>query len=160
MTSEIQSQLDVAQLVHDAHERCRDYLWPTPLEYSRYLSEQIDGEVWLKLDSMQRTSSFKFRGAINKILSLTEKELDKGVVTASTGNYALAVAEAMSIRNRRAKIYVANDIEPARLELLRANGLDLVVFGDLAWDAEKEARRVAAEEDKIYVSPYNDPVVV
>jgi threonine dehydratase len=125
-----------------------------------YLSEKIEGEVWLKLDSMQRTSSFKFRGAINKILTLTEEELDKGIVSASTGNFALAVAEAMRIRKRRATIYVAKDLEPSRLELLRAHGLDLVIFGDLAWDAEKEARRVAEEEDKLYVSPYNDPIVV
>ena len=156
----MQSLLDVPQLVLEANERCRDHLLPTPLEYSLYLSDLIEGDVWLKLDSMQKTSSFKFRGAINKILTLTEEELDKGVVSASTGNYALAVAEAMRIRKCRATIYVANDIEPARLELLRAHGLDLVVFGELAWDAEKEARRVAEEEDKIYVSPYNDPIVV
>jgi threonine dehydratase len=125
-----------------------------------HLSERIGGDVWLKLDSMQRTSSFKFRGAINKVLTLTDEELDKGVVSASTGNYALAVAEAMRIRNRRATIYVAKDLEPARLQLLRAHGLDLVIFGEGAWDAEKEARRVAEDEDKIYVSPYNDPIVV
>ncbi|MDP6712599.1 MAG: pyridoxal-phosphate dependent enzyme [Nitrospinaceae bacterium] len=133
---------------------------PTPLEHSMYLSDIIEGEVWLKLDSMQRTSSFKFRGAINKILSLTEAELDRGIVSASTGNYALAVAEAMRIRNRRATIYVAKDIEPSRLELLRSHGLDLVIHGEVAWDAEKEARRAGDEEGKIYVSPYNDPIVV
>ena len=66
----------------------------------------------------------------------------------------------MRIRNRRATIYVANDIEPSRLDLLRAHGLDLIVFGDAAWDAEKEARRAAEDENKIYVSPYNDPIVV
>jgi len=152
--------LDVAQLVRDAYERCKDYLSPTPLEYSMFLSGQIDGEVWLKLDLMQRTSSFKFRGALNKILSLTEAELDRGIVSASTGNYALAVAEAAKIRGHRATIYVAGDIEPSRLELLRAHGLDLVVFGDVPWDAEEEARRVATVEGKIYVSPYNDPIVV
>jgi len=160
MTARNNLQLDVPQLVREAHERCKEYLLPTPLEYSRYLSEEIEGEVWLKLDSMQRTGSFKFRGALNKILSLSEEELDKGVVTASTGNYALAVAEAMRIRNRRATIYVAKDIDPARLELLKAHGLDLVIHGELAWDAEKEARRVAEEKGMIYVSPYNDPVVV
>ena len=160
MTTTNQQQLDVPQLVLEAIERCQDYLSPTPLEYSRYLSEKIEGKVWLKLDSMQRTASFKFRGALNKILSLTEAELDKGVVSASTGNYALAVAEAMGIRNRRATIYVAEDLGPARLELLRDHGLDLVIHGEGAWDAEKEARRVAEEEDKIYVSPYNDPIVV
>jgi len=160
LTSKNQSQLDVPKLVLEANERCQDYLLPTPLEYSMYLSKKIEGEVWLKLDSMQRTSSFKFRGALNKILSLTEAELDKGVVSASTGNYALAVAEAVKIRKRRATIYIAEDIEPSRLELLRSHGLDLVIHGKLAWDAEKEARRVAEEEDKIYVSPYNDPIVV
>jgi threonine dehydratase len=160
MTTASEPQIDVPQLVREAHERCQDYLSPTPLEYSLRLSERIEGDVWLKLDSMQRTSSFKFRGAINKVLTLTEEELDKGVVSASTGNFALAVAEAMRIRNRRATIYVANDIESSRLDLLRAHGLDLVVFGELAWDAEKEARRVAVDEDKIYISPYNDPIVV
>jgi threonine dehydratase len=160
MTTASHQQLDVPQLVLEAHERCQNHLSPTPLEYSLYLSEKIEGEVWLKLDSMQRTASFKFRGALNKILSLTEAELDKGVVSASTGNYALAIAEAMAIRKRRATIYVAKDIEPSRLELLRVHGLDLVIHGEGAWDAEKEARRVAEAEDKIYASPYNDPIVV
>jgi threonine dehydratase len=160
MDSEVQQWLDVPQLVLEATERCKEQLSPTPLEYSMYLSEQIEGEVWLKLDSMQRTSSFKFRGAVNKVLSLTEAELDQGVVTASTGNFALAVAEAMRIRGRRATIYVAEDMEASRLELLRSHGLDLVVHGTRAWDAEAEARRVGEDENKIYVSPYNDPLVV
>jgi threonine dehydratase len=160
MTTKNQPQLDVPQLVMEAHKRCQEHLSPTPLEYSRYLSEKIEGEVWLKLDSMQRTGSFKFRGAVNKILSLTDAELDKGIVSVCTGNYALAVAEAMRIRKRRATIYVAEDIDPSRLALLRANGLDLVVYGEVAWDAEKEARRVAEDKDMIYVSPYNDPIVV
>ena len=73
MTNRTQQPLDVPQLVRDAAERCAEHLSPTPLEYSTYLSDKIDGEVWLKLDSMQRTSSFKFRGAINKILTLTEE---------------------------------------------------------------------------------------
>ncbi len=159
MTAENQP-LDLAQLVQEAYERSKDYLTPTPLEFSRYLSDEIDGEVWLKLDLVQRTASFKFRGAINKILSLTEAELDGGVVSASTGNYALAVAEAMRLRNRRATIYVGNDMDESRLEILRAHGLDLVVFDGDAWGAEKEARRVGDEEGKTYVSPYNDPIVV
>ena len=159
MTAENQ-QLDVAALVQDAVERTKDYLTPTPLEFSRYLSDQIEGEVWLKLDLVQKTASFKYRGAINKILSLSEEDLDRGVVSASTGNYALAVAEAMRQRGRRATIYVAKDMEESRLNILRSHGLDLVIHGDLAWDAEAEARRVGDEEGKIYVSPYNDPMVV
>lgn len=160
MNTESQQQHDIPRFVLEAIERCKDYLSPTPLEYSLYLSRQIDGEVWLKLDSMQRTSSFKFRGAINKMLSLTEAELDLGIISTSTGNYALAVHEAAKTRGRRATIYVGEDIDPARLELLRSRDLDLVIQGASAWDAEKEARRVAEEEGKIYLSPYNDPIVV
>jgi threonine dehydratase len=157
---EAQEHLDVPKLVQQAYERTRDYLTPTPLEFSRYLSDRIGGEVWLKLDLVQRTGSFKYRGAINKILSLTDAELDRGVVSASTGNYALAVAEAMRHRGRRATVYVARDMDESRLNILRAAGLDLVICGDLAWDAEEEARRVGTAEGKVYVSPYNDPLVV
>lgn len=160
MSVESREPLDVPTLVQQAYQRTRDYLTPTPLEFSRYLSDRIEGEVWLKLDLVQRTGSFKYRGAINKILSLTEEELDRGVVSASTGNYALAVAEAMRQRGRRATVYVARDMDESRIGILRSAGLDLVVFGDLAWDAEEEARRVADTLGKIYVSPYNDPLVV
>ena len=160
MTSTIQAPLDVASLVREAHARCEGHLPPTPLEHSRYLSDQVGGEVWLKLDSMQRTQSFKFRGALNKVLSLEPSELERGVVSASTGNFALAMAEAMRIIGHRATIYVARDIDPSRLQLLTDHGLDLVVHGAGAWDAEKEARRIAADEGKVYVSPYNDPLVM
>lgn len=160
VTAEQQVGYDVPTLVQEAHERTKDYLIPTPLEYSLHLSELVGGEVWLKLDLMQRTASFKYRGALNKILSLNEEEIDRGVVSASTGNYALAVAEAMRQRGRRATIYVAKDMDDSRLGILRAHGLDVVIHGDEAWDAELEARRVGEEEGKIYVSPYNDPIVV
>jgi threonine dehydratase len=160
VTAETHQSIDVPKLVQEAHERTKDYLIPTPLEFSRHLSDLIEGEVWLKLDLVQRTASFKYRGAINKILSLTEEELDRGIVSASTGNYALAVGEAMRQRGRRATIYVAKDMEESRLNILRSHGLNLVIHGELAWDAEAEARRVGEEEGKVYVSPYNDPNVV
>ncbi len=154
------SALDVRQLVQEAEERCRPYLFETPLEHSRYLSDKVQGEVWLKLDLVQKTTSFKLRGATNKIMALSEEELDRGVVTASTGNYAFAVAEAMGQRGRSAVTYVAEDIDPSRLELMRSHGLQVVIHGAEAGAAEAEARRVAREEGKVYVSPYNDPLVV
>jgi threonine dehydratase len=160
VTDDNRGRLDLAELVQEAHKRTRDHLIPTPLEFSRYLSNEIKGEVWLKLDLVQRTASFKFRGALNKILSLSEAELDRGVVTASTGNYALAVAEAMRVRGRVATVYVARDMDESRLSILRFHGLNIVIFGDRAWDAEKEARRVAVEDGRTYVSPYNDAMVV
>ena len=95
MTTKNQPQLDVPQLVLDAHERCQEHLSPTPLQYSRYLSEKIEGEVWLKLDSMQRTASLAdtcaggvdldsitldlCRRYVDEIMLLTETEIEKSI---------------------------------------------------------------------------------
>jgi threonine dehydratase len=155
-----QQENEVRQWVFAAEERSRKYLWETPLEYSLHLSNLTSAEVYLKLDSMQKTGSFKFRGAVSKIMSLTEEELNKGVVSASTGNFALALGEAAKLRGHKATIYVAENIEASRLELIKSHGIDVEVYGEEAWHAEKRAKEVAEQEGKIYVSPYNDPVVV
>ena len=152
--------INIRQLVLDAEARTRKYLIETPLEYSHSLSALIEGEVYLKLDLLQKTDSFKFRGAVNKVMSLTEDELAQGIISASTGNFALAIAEAMRLRGHRATIYIAKNCDPSRLELLRSRGLNLVIFGNEAGEAEKEADRVAREEGKYYISPYNDEDVI
>ncbi len=160
MASGNTQMIDVPQLVLDALERTRDYLTPTPLEYSRYLSEQIDGEVWLKLDSMQPTSSFKYRGAVNKVMSLTDEELSRGTVAVSSGNFALAITAAMRLRGHSVPIYVSSEMEPTRIKLLRDNGVKLVIHDGDSWATEMEAGRVAKEEGKVHLAPYNDAIVI
>ena len=157
---ETRQEIDVRQEVLDADKRVRPYVLETPVEHSIYLSNLIEGTVYLKLDLQQTTGSFKFRGATSKIMSLSDEELDRGVVSASTGNYALAIGEAMKNRGREATIYLANDVPAARIDLIRAHGLRIVMYGDAAWEAEKKARAVADTEGKVYVSPYNDRFVV
>lgn len=157
--SEEGTAIDVPQLVRDAVKRTKGYLSPSPLEYSPCLSELIEGEVYLKLDIMLKTGSFKYRGAINSVLALTEEQLNRGIIAASTGNFALAFAEAMRLRGHAGTVFVGEDLEPDRLKLLRSRGLDLVIHGDAA-GAETEARRVAGETGKVYISPYNDPIVI
>jgi threonine dehydratase len=160
MTKGKNQQLDVRQWVLDAEERCRQYILETPLEYSLHLSKMTSAEVYLKLDLMQKTGSFKFRGAVSKIMSLTEEELNKGVVAASTGNFALAIGEAAKIRGCELTIYVAENIAASRLQMMKDHGYDVELYGQDGWAPEKRAREVARQEGKIYISPYNDPVVV
>lgn len=152
--------IDVRREVLEADLRIRPHVLETPVEYSICLSRLIGGTVYLKLDLQQTTGSFKFRGASSAITALTEEELDRGVVTASTGNYALAVGAAMANRGRAATIYVGHNTPQARLELMREHGLDIVIHGADGGEAEAKARAVAREEGKVYVSPYNDPRVV
>lgn len=153
-------QIDVREEVLEADRRIRPHVLETPVEYSVYLSKLTGGDVYLKLDSQQTTGSFKFRGASSIVNSLTDEELDRGVVTASTGNYALAVAEAMKNRGRTAAVYLAETIAPARLALIRDHGLEVVMHGRDPWEAEVRARAVAEEEGLTYLSPYNDRRVV
>ena len=160
MTKDEQQQNNVRQWVLDAEERCREYIYETPLEYSLHLSNLASAEVYLKLDLVQKTSSFKFRGAVSKIMSLTEEELGKGVVAASTGNFALAVGEAAKIRGCELTIYVAENIAASRLQIIKDHGYNVKLYGQDGWAPEKRAREVARQEGKIYISPYNDPVVV
>jgi len=157
---EVRQEIDIRQEVLDADERIRPHVLETPIEHSIYLSDLIKGTVYLKLDLQQTTGSFKFRGASSMINAMSDEELDRGVVTASTGNYALAVAEAMKNRGREATIYLASDVPQSRIDLIRSHGLNVVMYSDDSWEAEKKARSVAEEEGKIYVSPYNDRRVV
>ncbi len=152
--------VDVRKEVLAADKRIRPYVIETPVDHSIYFSELISGTVHLKLDLYQTTGSFKFRGATSKIMSLSEEELDRGIVSASTGNYALAIGQAMKNIGREATIYLAKDVPESRIELIASHGLNIVIYGDEAWDAEKKAREVAGTEGKIYVSPYNDPAVL
>ena len=152
--------IDVRKEVLAAHKRIRPSVLETHVEHSIYFSELINGTVHLKLDLYQTTGSFKFRGATSKIMSLSEEELDRGIIAASTGNYALAIGQAMKNVGREATIYLAKDVPESRIELIATHGLNIVIYGDETWDAEKKAREVAGIEGKIYVSPYNDPAVL
>jgi len=152
--------IDIHQEVIAADKRIRKFVKETPVEHSVFLSQLINGTVHLKLDLYQTTGSFKFRGATSKIMSLSEEELDRGVISASTGNYALAVGQAMKNVGREATIYLAEDVPNSRIDFLKAHGINVVVHGESAWDAEVKAMEVAESENKIYVSPYNDPVVI
>jgi threonine dehydratase len=153
-------EIDVRREVLEADERIRPHVLETPVEHSIYLSHLIEGTVYLKLDLQQTTGSFKFRGASSKIMSLSEEELDQGVISASTGNYALAIAEAMKNVGREATIYLANDVPKSRIDLIEARGVNIVICGETAWEAERKARAAADSEGKTYVSPYNDRLVV
>ena len=86
----------------------KDHIRKTNLDYSKYFSTLSSNEVYFKLENTQTTGSFKIRGAFNKLLSLSQKEKKKGIITASTGNHGLAVAYASNKLNIPCKIYVPN----------------------------------------------------
>ena len=143
-----------------------DCVHATPLLHSPAFSKLSAGplHVFLKLESEQVTGSFKARGAANRLLALTPAERTLGIVTASTGNHALAVAHALnvapSLKGIPAEIYLPRSVAPAKLKRLRDAGAPLrIVDVDDCIGSEMAALARSKETGRIYVSPYADILV-
>jgi threonine dehydratase len=116
--------------------------------------------VYLKLENLQMTGSFKLRGAANKILSLTEQEQHAGTVTASTGNHGHAVAYLTDLLGIPGTIYLPNSTVAEKVDALKLFQTDIRFSGSDCLDAESAARQQAIESGQVYISPYNDPLVI
>jgi threonine dehydratase len=143
-----------------AEERIRAHIRETPLKESRSLGESTGTTVFLKLDNLQETGAFKLRGAAYKLLSLPREQAARGIVAASNGNHALAVATIGRKLGIPVEVFVSEHVDPVRktrIESLQARVH--TVLGDPLL-AEQAARREAEQSGRTYVSPYNDRDVV
>jgi len=148
------------QDIQQAQKNIASYAKLTPLVPSRFLSELCKGNVFLKLENQQLTRSFKIRGVINKLLSLSAEEKSKGVITASAGNHGMAVAYGAHKLGFQAKIVVPTHAPQVKVEGIRQFGAELVLYGETYDEAEKKAKELAAQEGKLYISSYNDELIV
>lgn len=151
---------DVYREVTEAEKRIRNFVRKTYLEHSLYLSKLCHCNVYIKLENTQITGSFKLRGAFNSILSLSDNQKSKGIITASTGNHGAAVSYALRSLGVNGKIFVPENISHAKLEMLKAYDADLIFHGTDNAVTEAAARRTAESENKFYISPYNDRQVI
>jgi threonine dehydratase len=145
--------------VTQAAERIGPYIRETPLIRSLLLGDDQDN-VFLKLENLQHTGSFKVRGALNKLLSLTSEQRAQGIVTASSGNHGAAVAYGLRLLGARGLIVVPEHASPAKVDLIRRLGAEVRHHGDDALLAEEYAREYAHQQGLVYISPYNDAQVV
>jgi threonine dehydratase len=143
-----------------AEKRIRPFVRETPVEPSPFLSRLANAQVFLKLENFQATGSFKLRGAVNKLLSLSEKEREKGAVTASSGNHGLAFAHGSTLLDIRGTIYLPHYTSPAKIEALRYFDVEKKFYGDDCLETEQFALRTAEENDQTFIPPYNDWKIV
>ena len=143
-----------------AEERIRPHVLRTPVIHSMPLSDLSGADVHLKMESEQYTNSFKARGAMNKVLSLTGEERSVGVVTSSTGNHAQGVARACMITGCPGTIYLPNRVDPSKVEAIRRYPVDLVFNDGDALETELHAKHQATVQGKTWISPYNDPQII
>ncbi|MGY5860269.1 MAG: threonine/serine dehydratase [Candidatus Thorarchaeota archaeon] len=145
--------------IQQARERIKEHINITPLQQAPALSELTGASVSLKLESKQVTGSFKVRGALNRLMTLSREDAEKGVITASTGNHGLGVAFAAKQLGIDAKVVFPIGASTVKRDRMAEAGVD--VIQDVGYeDVEPYARKLAKERGLTYVSPYNDPEII
>ncbi len=148
------------KLIQEAHERIRPFIHRTPVLTSRAFNQAAGFQVFFKCENLQRAGAFKFRGATNKIRSLTDEELRRGVVAFSSGNHAQAVALAAREMGTRAVVVMPSDAPKAKVEATRGYGAEVVTFDRQREDREAIARDIAERERLVTVPPFDDFLVM
>ncbi len=152
--------LDVKKEVNLAYQRIHLHIRETPLEFCLPLSKTMNAQIYLKLENIQHTGSFKVRGAFNKILSLSPLECKKGVVAASTGNHGVAVALVLKKLNMPGVVFVPENTAQTKIDNIRNYDVQLEFYSNDCMKTELYAKEYAKKQEMVYVSPYNDPQVI
>ena len=152
--------IDFKIAVDAAENRIRPYLSETPLIASPVLSELMAATVHLKLENLQVTGSFKVRGAFNAMLAASKDERSRGVVAASSGNHGAGIAYAARALGVHSIVFVPEGTSPLKIQNIERLGGEVRPFGADGGITEVHARAYAAERGMMYVSPYNDPIVI
>ena len=148
------------QMIKEAQERLKGVAQKTGLSYSNSVSDLAGCEVYLKLENLQRTGSFKLRGAYNKVASLTPEEREKGVIAASAGNHAQGVALAASEYGCQSVICMPKHAPLSKITATRGYGANVVLYGDFFDEAAAKAVELTTEHGYTFVHPFNDPEVI
>lgn len=146
--------------IEKAKESIRHLIKKTPLIRSQFLSNLYCRTVYLKLENQQIGNSFKIRGALNKMAHLSTEQSERGIITASTGNHAIAIANCAETLGINAKIVIPKNIPKTKIDMIRKYNIELSVYGDTQHKAEQKAKEIAKKEGMTYISPYNDEMVI
>lgn len=146
--------------IRAAAQRISGAVEQTPLVHSRTLSRLTGAQVFLKLENLQFTASFKERGALNKLLSLSGAERVRGVIAMSAGNHAQAVAYHAARLGIPATIVMPKGSPNTKIKNTQVHGANVVLEGENLFEAGKHARALAARDDLVFVHPYEDPLII
>ena len=157
---DVTRQLPTAADVDAAAARLNGVALHTPLISSPVLDALTGGRIFLKAETLQRTGSFKFRGAYNKLSTLPAGQRRGGVVAFSSGNHAQGVAAAAKLLGMPAVIVMPADAPRAKRERTAALGAEVVLYDRLREDRSAIARSIAQEREAVLVPPYDDPLII
>jgi threonine dehydratase len=148
--------MNIPDKVREAYGRIASDIRRTPLEYSEPLSRETGARVHVKWECDQVTGSFKLRGALNKLRSLSDADRGRGVVSASTGNHGLAIGHASRLEGIGLKLFLPATVAEVKKAKIEALGVDVELRGSSCEKTEAIARDFAGRTGRVFVSPYND----
>jgi threonine dehydratase len=146
--------------IRAAAKRIEGAVIRTPMLMSPTLSEIVGAEVWLKFENLQFTSAYKERGALNKLLQLSDEERARGVIAASAGNHSQAVAYHATRLGIPATIVMPAPTPTVKVTKTEGYGATVVLHGDMFDDAYAKARELALENGYVFVHPFDDPQII
>jgi threonine dehydratase len=146
--------------IQAARARIGEAIHCSPCQLSHYLSELTGLPLHLKLENLQRTGSFKERGALNKLLTLSETERKRGVIAASAGNHAQGVAFHAASHSIRAQIVMPLATPQVKVAATRSFGAEVILHGASYDEACEEAIRRRLSEGRTFIHPFDDPEVI
>ncbi len=146
--------------VRRAAERIRDVAIVTPLIESSLLNEELGGRLLVKCEMLQKTGSFKFRGAYNRIAMIAKAKRKDGVVAFSSGNHAQGVAAAAKLLGVKACLIMPKDAPATKIDNTRAYGGEVVLYDRFKDSREEIGARIAAERGSTLIKPYDDPGII
>jgi threonine dehydratase len=146
--------------IHAALGRIRDSIYLSPSTRSEYFSSHTGNAIFLKLDNLQRTGSFKERGALNKLLTLSGEERSRGVIAASAGNHAQGVAYHAGKHGIRAQICMPLTTPLIKVSATKSYGAEVILHGANYDEACEEAVRRSREYGMTFIHPFDDEVVI
>jgi len=142
--------------VENAYRKIKNDLVETPLVFCPELSAMSGAEVYLKMEQMQHTGSFKIRGVLNKIQSIDKADFNKPFVAASTGNHAAAFGLASQKFNFKGILFLPKKTSKAKLKAIEHFDIEKIFYGDNSMETEAKATAYAKEVDGVLIHPYND----
>lgn len=146
--------------IKDARENIKNIVTKTPLLYSNIFSKSSNNNVYMKCENLQLTGAYKIRGALNKIMTLSDEEKAKGVICSSAGNHAQGVAFASSLVGVNSSIVMPETTPYLKVESTKNYGGNIILHGKCYDDAFLKAKAVEEEEGKVFIHPFDDIDVI
>lgn len=148
------------EMIKEAEEVLKDVIHHPALQYSQTYSDMAGQEIYLKPENLQKTGSYKIRGAYNKLRTLTDEEKEKGVITASAGNHAQGLALAAKMAGIKATVFMPKTAPLAKVEATKSYKATVISTGNNFDETTKEALKYQEENNSLFISPFNDDYII